>query len=138
MPRLVLKNCYVEINGTDISDHCTSAEMDLSKDDIDITNFGGGGREHAAGLQDNSFVLNLQQDFDAASVDSIMYPLWKNEDEFDVVIRPTSAIVGTANPEYSATCILLEYKPLSGDVGSLSEVPITCIVQRDTFDRATS
>jgi UTP:GlnB (protein PII) uridylyltransferase len=138
MARLILKNCVVEINGADISDHCTSAEIDLSKDDIDITNFGGNGREHAAGLQDNSFVLNLQQDFDAASVDSIFWPLWDTEAEFEVTVRPTADAVGADNPEYSATCLLLEYKPLSGDVGSLSETSITCVVQRDSFARATS
>lgn len=138
MSRLILKNCYVEVNMSDISDHCSSAEIDLSKDDIDITNFGGNGREHAAGLQDNSFVLNLQQDFEASSVDAVFYPLWDQEEEFSVTIRPTAAAVGADNPEYSATCILLEYKPLSGDVGSLSEVSITCVVQRDTFERAVA
>lgn len=138
MARFVLKNCFVEINMSDISDHCSSAEIDLSKDDIDITNFGGAGREHAAGLQDNSIVLNLQQDFDASSIDSIFFPLWDQETEFTVTIRPTSDVVAADNPEFTATCILLEYKPLSGDVGSLSEVSVTCMVQRDTFTRATS
>lgn len=138
MARFVLKNCFVEVNSSNISDHCSSAEIDLSKDDIDITNFGGNGREHAWGLQDNSIVLNLQQDFDASSIDSIFYPLWDLEEEFQVTIRPTADVIGTDNPEYTATCIVQEYKPLSGDVGSLSEVSITCVVQRDTFARATS
>jgi UTP:GlnB (protein PII) uridylyltransferase len=138
MARLILKNCFVEINMANVSDHCSSAEIDLSKDDIDVTNFGGAGREHAAGLQDNSIVLNLQQDFEAASVDSIFYPLWDQETEFDVVIRPTADAASATNPEYSATCLLLEYKPLSGDVGSLSEVSITAVVQRGSFARATS
>lgn len=138
MARLILKNCYVEINSVDMSDHCSSAEIDVSKDDIDITNFGGAGREHAAGLQDNSFVLNLQQDFSAAEVDATLYPLWFNEVEFPVRVRPTAAGVGTDNPEYSGTCILLEYKPLSGDVGALSETSVSFVVQRDSFDRATS
>lgn len=138
MARQVLRNCYVEVNSVDFSDHCSSVEINVSKDDIDVTNFGGDGREHAHGLQDNSFVMNLQQDFAAAEVDSVLYPLWNNETEFTVVIRPTAAVVGPGNPEFSGECILLEYKPLAGSVGELSETSITCVVQRDTFDRAES
>jgi len=138
MSRLILKNCYTAINAADFSDHCSSAEINLSKDNIDITNFGGDGREAAAGLQNNTIVLKLQQDFSASEVDATLYPLWKNETEFDVNIRPTADVVGTDNPEYSATCILLDYQPLTGDVGTLSEVSVTFMVQRDTFDRATS
>lgn len=135
MSKQILRNCYVEVNSVDFSSHCSSVEINLSKDDIDTTNFGGNGREHAHGLQDNSFVLNLQQDFAAAEVDSVLYPLWHNETEFSVVIRPTAAVVGPSNPEFSGECIFLEYKPLAGSVGELSETSITCVVQRDTFDR---
>lgn len=138
MARIVLKNCYIEINAGDFSDHCSSVEVNASKDDIDVTNFGGGGREHAHGLQDNSFVLNLQQDFAAAEVDATLYPLWFNETEFVVKVRPTASATSATNPEYSGTCILLEYKPLSGGVGELSETSVTCVVQRSTFARATS
>jgi hypothetical protein len=138
MSRLILKNCYVAINAADFSDHCSSAEINASKDDIDVTNFGGNGREHAAGLQNNTFVLKLQQDFSASEIDATLFPLWFNETEFEVAIRATASAVGVSNPEYSATCILLDYQPLTGDVGTLSEVSVTCTVQRDTFDRATS
>lgn len=138
MARTILRNCYIEINAADFSDHCSSVEINASKDDIDVTNFGGSGREHAHGLQDNSFVLNLQQDFAAAEVDATLFPLWFNETEFAVKIRPTAAVVGTTNPQFNGTCILLEYKPLSGGVGELSEVSITCVIQRDTFVRAVA
>lgn len=138
MARQILRNCYIEVNSVDFSDHVSSVEVNVSKDDIDVTNFGGDGREHAHGLQDNSFVVNFQQDFAAAEVDATLYPLWFNETEFSVVIRPTSSVVGTANPEFSGDCIMLEYKPLSGSVGELSETSVTFVVQRDSFGRATS
>jgi hypothetical protein len=113
-------------------------EIQLSKDEIDTTNFGGTGRERAAGLKDDSFTLNFQQDFDASSVDDVLFPLYDQETEFTVIVRPTSAVVGTSNPEYTGTCILLEYQPLSGDVGSLSETSVTFPAQRDGIARATS
>ena len=50
--------------------------------------------------------------------------------------RPTSGAVGASNPKYTGTCILLEYQPLAGDVGDLSETEVTFNVQRGTFTRA--
>jgi UTP:GlnB (protein PII) uridylyltransferase len=138
MARLILRNCQVTINAVDFSDHASSVEMKIKKDDIDVTNFGGNGREHAAGLQDNEITLNLQQDFAAASVDATLYPLWSNETEFVVAVRPVTAAKSVTNPEYSATCLLLEYQPLSGSVGELSETSVTFVIQRGTFARATS
>jgi hypothetical protein len=136
MAKLVLRDCFIEVDGTDFSDHVSSVEVNLSKDEIDTTNFGGSGRERAAGLKDDSFVLNFQQDFDAASVDAVLYPIYDGETEVVVKVRPTSAAVGATNPEYSGTVILLEYQPLSGDVGSLSETSVTFPAQRTGIARA--
>ena len=76
-------------------------EIQLSKDEIDTTNFGGSGRERAAGLKDDSFTLNFQQDFAAASVDATLFPLYDNETEFEVVVLPTSGGGGATNPSYT-------------------------------------
>jgi len=138
MGKVVLRNCFIEVDGVNFSSHVSSVTVNLSKDEIDTTNFGGDGRERAAGLKDDSFELNFQQDFDAASVDATLYPLWNDEDEFEVVVRPTSAPVSATNPEYSGTCILLEYQPLAGSVGELSETSVTFPSQRSGIERATT
>jgi len=138
MAKVVLRNCFIEVDGVNFSSHVSSVTINLSKDEIDTTNFGGEGKERAHGLKDDSFELNFQQDFDSASVDSTLYPLWDGEEEFEVVVRPTSAAVGAANPEYSATCILMEYQPLAGSVGELSETSVTFPAQRQGIVRATS
>jgi hypothetical protein len=138
MAKLVLRDCYVVVNGTNFSDHTSSCEINMSKDEVETTNFSGSGRERVHGLQDNNFTITFQQDFAAASVDSVLFPLWSNETEFTVEIRPTSAGVSASNPKYTGTCILLEYQPLSGDVGDLSETEVTFNVQRGTFTRATA
>lgn len=138
MSKLVLKNCFIEVDGVDLSDHSSSVEVNTNSDEIDTTNFGGSGRERAHGLKDDSFVINFQQDFDAASVDATLWPLKDNESEFTVTVRPTSAAVSATNPEYSATCILLQYQPLSGAVGALSETSVTLPAQRSGIARATA
>lgn len=140
MAKLVLRDCFIEVNGVDFSSHVSSVEVNLSKDEIDTTNFGGDGRERAHGLKDDSFKVTFQQDFAAGSVDDVLYPLWDQEDEFVVKVRARRGTGSPAadNPEYSATCILLEYQPLSGDVGDLSETEVEFPAQRLGIVRATS
>jgi hypothetical protein len=136
--KTILKNCKIVVNSVDFTDHVSSVEMTASKDDIDTTSFDGSGRERQAGLQDNSFVLNFQQDFAAGEVDATLFPLWNGETEFTVAVRPVDGAISTTNPEYSGTCILLEYSPLNGSVGELSETSVTFPVQRGTFTRDTT
>lgn len=138
MAKLVLRDCFIEVNGVNFSSHVSSVTINLSKDEIDTTNFGGDGRERAHGLKDDSFELTFQQDYSAASVDDTLYPLWDDETEFDVTVRPRSAAASPNNPEYSATCILLEYTPLAGDVGDLSTTDVTFPAQRSGIARATA
>jgi hypothetical protein len=138
MAKLVLRDCYIEVNGVDFSSHVASVTINLVKDEIDTTNFGGDGRERAHGLKDDSFELTFQQDYDANSVDDTLYPLWDEESEFVVKVRPRSGVVSANNPEYSSTCILLEYTPLAGDVGDLSTTDVTFPAQRSGIARATA
>lgn len=138
MGKLVLKDCYIVVNSVNFSDHVSSVEVNLSKDEVETTNFSGQGRERVAGLKDDNFVINFQQDFAAAQVDSVLYPLWNNETEFQVEVRPTSSAVSATNPKYTGTCVLLEYQPLSGSVGDLSETEVTFPTQRTGITRATS
>lgn len=138
MAKLVLRDCFIEVNGVNFSDHTSSVTVNLSKDEVETTNFSGQGRERVHGLKDDSFEINLQQDFAAGEVDATLYPLWDGETEFTVKVRPTAGAKSTSNPEYTATCILLEYTPLAGDVGSLSETSVTFPSQRTGITRATA
>ncbi len=138
MGKIVLRDCYVSVNSVNLSDHVSSVEINLSKDEVETTNFSGQGRERVAGLKDDNFVINFQQDFAASQVDSVLYPLWNNETEFPIEVRPTSSSASATNPKYTGTCVLLEYQPLSGSVGDLSETEVTFPTQRTGITRATS
>lgn len=126
------------INGVDFSSHISSVEINLKKADVDTTNFSGGGKEHAAGLKDDEFTFNFQQNFDPAMVDATLWPLYANGTEFAVTVKPKNAAISTANPLYSGTCVLLEYTPLSGKPGDLSEAKVKVVTQRTGISRATT
>lgn len=137
MAKLILRDCFIEVDDVELSDHVSSVEVSLEKDEIDTTNFGGEGRERAHGLKNDSFTLNFQQNYDALSVDATLYPIWDEEEEVTVTVRPRSSAMGASNPEYSGTCILLSYSPMSGDVGQLSTTSVTFHAQRDGIARDT-
>jgi len=137
MGKLVLKDCPVEVDGVDFSDHVSSVEVSMKKASIDTTNFSGGGKEQVAGLKDDEFTVNFQQDFSPAQVDAVLYPLYENEEEFEVKVRSRAGAVSDSNPEYVGTCILLEYQPLSGKVGELSETKVKFPSQRSGIARNT-
>ena len=138
MSKLVLTDCFIEIDGTDFSDHANSVEVNLEKEEVETTNFSGGGKERTQGLKDDSFTVNLQQDYDAASVDPKLWALYNTGDEFTVKVRPTSAAKSETNPEYTATCILMKYTPLQGKPGELSETKVDFKTQRSGITRSTS
>jgi hypothetical protein len=138
MAKLILKDCQVIVNGVNLSDHASSVEIEATKDDVETTSFAGSGKEVKAGLQDTTITVTFQQDFAASNVDATLWPLWNNETEFTVEVRPTVAAASSTNPKYTATCVLLEYSPLDGDVGELSETEVEFATQRGTLTRATS
>lgn len=138
MAKLVLKDCYIVVNGTNFSDHVSSVSLTLSKKGVDTTSFSGQGSEQFAGLKSDEIDVTFQQDYSAASTDAVLYPLYNNETEFVVEVRPTSAAASVTNPKYTATCILLEYTPLDGKPGDLSETKVKFPTQRTGITRATS
>lgn len=135
MAKTVLRDCVITVNGVDFSDHVSSVEVQLKKNLVDTTNFSGGGKEQKHGLTDDEFTLNFQQDFAAAEVDATLYPLYSNETEFTVTVKPTVGAVSATNPQYSGTCILAEYSPLNGKVGDLSETKVKFPSQRTGIAR---
>src|SRR5687768_684363 len=138
MAKVILKDCYIVVNGTNFSDHVNMVTVNLSKDDVETTSFSGGRRERMQGLKDDSLALGFQQDFAASSVDSVLYPLYENGTEFEIEVRPTSAAVSATNPSYIGDCILMEYSPLDGKVGDLSETKVKIPTQRTGITRSTS
>ena len=135
MAKHVMRSAFVSVDGVDMSCWTNEVEINLSKDEIDANTFCG--QEKLAGLEESSFSIGLIQDFDPAAVDATLWPLFDDNAEFEVVVRPEKdKPVGPDNPEYSGTARLLEYQPLSGGPGDLAEIsidlPVTGSISRTT------
>ena len=122
MPKLVLTNPRVILDGFDISDHCASISFGTVYDLVEVTQIGDIAKKMIAGLEDNSLTLELQQDFGVSQVESVIYP--NRGLLVDCTVRPVNAAISTTNPQYEFRVLVSEWTPLSASVGSLSTVNV--------------
>jgi hypothetical protein len=126
-------NAQVLINGVDISNHVASVEVDTGKADQEITAMGAYGKSRRPGLADEGFKIKLRQDFALANVDATLSALYLNGTSHSVEVRPVNGARSTTNPAYvAAACYLLDYPPMTGDVGTPLDVEGTWVVDGQT------
>lgn len=125
MAKLILRDASVVVNGVDLSTYVKSVEIKSARADEDTTTMGAQGKGRLPGLKDESITVTWRQDFAAAKVDATLWPLYDNGTSHTVVVKPTSAAVSATNPTFTATCYLLDYAPISGDVGSVLDAQTT-------------
>jgi hypothetical protein len=120
--KLVLTNSNVVLGGTDISAYVASVTLSISVNEVETTSFGSGGAvTRVGGLQDNSVTLDIHQDYSA--IEGLVYPLIGSTTS--LVIKPNGTAVGTANPSYSMTPLIVEWTAVNGAVGELATASVT-------------
>ena len=139
MPKEMLWDAFVSINGVDLSDHVKSVELPRSREVLDSSAMGALGKGKIPGLKDDKFTVNWLQSFTAAKVDATLSPLYDNGTAHAVEIRKSKTdAVSATNPKWtSSTVYLIEYQPIAGEVGSIHEVPSTFEVD-GVLTRATA
>lgn len=125
MPKYVLKDAFIAVNGTAVSNLGSSCEIEDSADEVDFTGFGPAGyKEIGQGLKDGTVTVTFFSDFAAAGVNAginnILQPLYQSGGTFGLEVRPTSAIASSTNPKMTATVRLMSYSGISGQVGDAS------------------
>jgi hypothetical protein len=122
----VLKNAYVAVNGTAISQYCSAATVEAPFDELDVTTFGGNYKQFAQGLGDATITLTVFPD-STQVVNNIFWPLSQSGGTFEVKLREDAgAAAGTANWMYTMTGSLFNYNPIGGAVGEAmsTDIPI--------------
>src|SRR4051812_27603873 len=97
MAKFVLKDAYVAINGTVVSNLANTCELEDSADEVDFTGFSSAGyKEIGGGLKDGTVTITFFADFAAAGTNSginnILQPLYSSGGTFGLEVRPTSAV----------------------------------------------
>jgi hypothetical protein len=135
MAKQIIQNPVVILNSGTISANVAQATINLTADDIEVTNFTSTARERIGGLKDGTFSMDVHQDYAASAIDSIVFPLVGGTAA--IKVRPGgTAAIGTANPEYQFNVLVTEYNPIDSAVGDLATFsvswPITGSVTRAT------
>jgi len=125
MSKFVSNDYKITINGTDFSQSLAQVNLEISSDDVETTAFGGTFRTRIGGLKDGTLQLDFMQDFGAASVDAVLFPLIQNNSLATVVITPTSGTVSATNPSYTALCLVNQYTPFASSVGDLATLSVS-------------
>lgn len=137
MGKFVLINPYIGLeNGLSSSTlsvalqtYVKSATLNYSRAEVDNTCMTDIGIGRLPGLRDWSLDLEFAQDFADNLLDEILYSAaTTTKASLAVTVRPTTAGVGTGNPNYRGYGIVFEYTPASGGVGDLgtASVSIRC------------
>ena len=124
----------ITINSVDLSDHITSASLEIAYDDVETTSFGDAVRTRIGGLGDGTLNMTFNQDYASSEVDATLNGLVGTSTAF--VLKPTSAAVSATNPSYAGNCIVTSYTPIAAEVGTLATLsvswPVTGAITRAT------
>lgn len=128
MSKFLMQDCYIEIDGFDMSDHFVNVATPQTRERVDVSGFNPtGAKEFLAGDREDSITGTALQDFATGEVHDILSDLFQNQTTFRVRVRPTSAAVSATNPEFGGMAQLLTYTGLQGDKGSRAEIPVEII-----------
>lgn len=136
MALISLQNAYILIGASDISDHCSSVELEIEGEDLDSTTFSTSGwSSRLGGLKSGTLNLTIKGDYAAANIDSILWGFFNTVQTFS--IKPVNGATSTANPLYSGSVLVNSLTPITGEVGDLVEFDVSWPTS-GTVSRATA
>ncbi|KJS60657.1 phage tail tube protein [Streptomyces rubellomurinus] len=124
MPTMVLTAEYLSLNGSPLSEWTKKAELAVEVEEKDVTTYASQGwKTVIGGLKSGTLACEFVQDFAAAKLDSIMWPLLGQVVAFEV--RPDQAVASTSNPKYTGNVLVKEWSPINGSVGDEATVGVS-------------
>jgi hypothetical protein len=110
---------------TDLSDHIKAVKINLSRANVDFTNFGSGAFvENKPGLANADVSIDFFNDYAASTVDALFGAAVIANTLYYLDIKPTSSARGSTNPSYVFGVYVSSYPPLGATVGSAAESTI--------------
>lgn len=124
MPKYVVTATNVTLNGSNISDACASATLELTSTDVDVTDFGSGGwTEVIGGLKSGTVSLDFHNDYGVGAINTLLNPLLGSI--ATVTLRPNGTVTSSTNPLWTATVLVNSVSPVSGAVGDLATFSVS-------------
>ena len=113
----------VTLNSVDLSDHVTSATINRSFDELEVTAMGDTAHKFVKGLEASTITLDFLNDTAASNVLQTLQAAWGTT--VTLTLKQTSAAISATNPEYQTTVLVNNTTDINGAVGDISTQSIT-------------
>ena len=121
---IYLSNTVVAtLNSVVLSDHVTSATINRSFDELEVTAMGDTAHKFVKGLEASTITLDFLSDTAAANVNATLQAAWGTT--VPLTLKQTSAVVSATNPLYSTTILVNNTTDINGAVGDIATQSIT-------------
>lgn len=134
---MILKDIDITIGGTDLSGYGRALTMTEGAQMQEAQAYGDDWEWFEAGLRTGGATIQFWQAFGAGKPDTVLSALLATT--ATVVIKPTSATVGTANPSFTFTAAFENYERFAGQIGDRAVCSIDLVLGDNAgITRATS
>jgi len=113
----------VTLNSVALSDHVTSATINRSFDELEVTAMGDTAHKFVKGLEASTITLDFLNDTAASNVLQTLQAAWGTT--VTLTLKQTSAAISATNPEYQTTVLVNNTTDINGAVGDISTQSIT-------------
>ena len=113
----------VTLNSVALSDHVTSATINRSFDELEVTAMGDNAHKFVKGLESSTITLDFLSDTAAANVNATLQAAWGTT--VALTLKQTSAAVSATNPLYSTTILVNNTTDINGSVADLGTQSVT-------------
>jgi hypothetical protein len=116
-------NVVVTLNSIALSDHCSSATINRSFEELNVTAMGDTASRFVKGLEASTVTLDFFSDSAAANVNATLQAAWGTT--VPLTLKATSAAVSATNPLFSTTVLVNNTTDINGAVGDIATQSIT-------------
>ena len=113
----------VTLNSVALSDHVTSATINRSFDELEVTAMGDTAHKFVKGLEASTITLDFLSDTAAANVNATLQAAWGTT--VALTLKQTSAATSATNPLYSTTILVNNTTDINGAVADIPTQSIT-------------
>ena len=113
----------VTLNSVALSDHVTSATINRSFDELEVTAMGDSAHKFVKGLEASTITLDFLNDTAASNVLQTLQGAWGTT--VALTLKQTNAAISATNPEYQTTVLVNNTTDINGAVGDISTQSIT-------------
>lgn len=113
----------VTLNSVALSDHVTSATINRSFDELEVTAMGDTAHKFVKGLEASTIMLDFLSDTAAANVNATLQAAWGTT--VALTLKQTSAATSATNPLYSTTVLVNNTTDINGAVADIATQSIT-------------